>query len=47
MILNYHMLTFTLFNLEITNRYTMGFSYLGFMGVLIIFNLIMVGIRTF
>ena len=39
MILNYHMVAFTLFNPDLQTQFNMGWSYLLFMGLLILVNL--------
>mmetsp|Transcript_27557 Transcript_27557/g.41854 ORF Transcript_27557/g.41854 Transcript_27557/m.41854 type:complete len:225 (-) Transcript_27557:442-1116(-) len=38
LVLTYHFLTFTLFNMDISSKYTMGFSYLASLSVLVIAN---------
>jgi ABC-type protease/lipase transport system fused ATPase/permease subunit len=42
MIVNYHLLTFTLFNLEIERHFTMGWSFLGLLSFIMIVNIIYV-----
>jgi len=40
MILAYHFLTFTLFNIDTRSKYSMGISYLVWMGILISLNFV-------
>ena len=47
MLLNYHMLVFTLFNPDLETQYYMGWSYLVSMGLLILINLIYVATNVF
>jgi len=39
MIINYHLLTFTLFVIDVDSRFKMGYSYLAFIGLLAVTNI--------
>jgi ABC-type dipeptide/oligopeptide/nickel transport system permease subunit len=39
LIVNYHLLTFTVFNLEPMRRFMMGWSFLGALAVIVIVNI--------
>ena len=46
LVMSYHFLTFTLFNIDISSKYSMGFSYLAWMALLILLNFVNIALNS-